>query len=140
MKKTTKKFEGKLPVFSIKRNGQHLGILSTEPENLINDAVYYETLVRPIVGDNIILPDITRLEMANKIIQSKDVYFGIIYPNEKKFKKQIWTLELVSQELANFTTISKITHWGDNSYIHLTRDRETEELTLLFSTAYNWED
>lgn len=140
MKKITRTIEGKLPTFSIKRNGQHIGILNTEPENLISDAVYYETTIRPSVGDNIILPPQIRGEIAFKIVEEKDVYFGIIYPNEKKYKKQVWSVELIAQELANFTTVSKVTHWGENIYIHLTRDRESEEFSILMSTAYNWED
>lgn len=140
MKKTVKSINGKLPNLTVRRNGQHIGLLNTEPENMVTDYVYYDIPTKPNVGDNIIIPPEIRNEMAFRIKESKDVYFGIIYPNEKKFKKSSWSIEMISQELANFTTISKITHWGNNTYIHLTRDRESEELSLLFSTAYNWED
>ena len=138
MKKTVKQVKGKLPIFEVKKNGQHVGVLNTE--TLIDECIFYTTETRPNIGDNLILPENIRQHIAFLIEKKKEVYFGIIYPNERKFKKNIWNLELIAQELSNFTTVSKITHWGNNIYIHLTRDRMSEEMTLLFSTAFNWED
>ena len=138
MKKVVKQLKGKTPTLEVKKNGQHVGILNTE--TTIEDCVYHETETRPLIGDNLILPDYVREHLAYFIEGRKETYYGIIYPNENKFNKKIWNIDLIAQELANFTTVSKIIHWGNNVYIQLTRDKESEEIDLLFSTAFNWKD
>lgn len=137
MKKVVKQLKGKTPVLEVKKNGQHVGILNTE--TTIEDCVYYDTEARPMIGDNIILSEDTREYLAFMIYNRREAYYGIIYPNDKKYEKKKWEVELIVQELANFTTISKIIHWGRNVYIQLTRDTN-QDLDLLFSTAFNWED
>lgn len=137
MKKTVKQLKGTTPLFEVKKNGRHVGVLNTE--TYIEDCIFYDVGERPMIGDNLILPEDVRQKLAFRVYNTRDAYFGIIYPNEKKFKKTLWNTELISQELASFTTVSKIMHWGKNTYIQLTRD-DNSQIDYLFSTAFNWNE
>jgi hypothetical protein len=130
--------KGNLTTLTKLKKGQHVGIRTIDVK--ISDCVDYQTSVRPIKGDVLILPEFIRDELAYKISESKEDYFGIIYPDEKKFNEKLWKVKLIAQHLAEFTKVSQVVHWGDSWYIQLVRDMNDTDLETLFSIGFNWED
>ncbi len=139
MSKTkVKSLSGKLTPLEVKREGQHVGIRNTESP--VEDCVLYQTGREPKKGDTWILPPHIRSELAFRIFPKKDVYYGVIYPKEKKFNKKLWEENLIEQELSEFTIVSQVVQWGDSTYINLIRNFDDKDQDYLFSTAYNWEE
>jgi hypothetical protein len=130
--------KGDLPILTKLKKGQHVGIRTVDMS--IVDCAHYETLVRPIKGDVLILPEFIRDELAYNVSQSKEEYYGIVYPKEKKFNSKLWRTKLIAQELASFTKVSQVVHWGDSWYIQLVRETNDNDLDTLFSIGFNWED
>lgn len=133
-----KKIKGELTTLGLSRKGQHIGIRNTE--TTIQDCIFYETQKDLKVGDTIVLDESTRKEISYKIEKNKDVYFGVIFPNEKKFNKNKWVVNLIAQELAEFVIVSQVIHWGDSTYVNLIRNYKDEDLDYLFSSSFNWSE
>ena len=152
-KKQVKSLKGEVSNLSIVPSGQHVGIRNTE--HFIGHGVIYETPLKfftnkegatynvtrlPQVGDEIVLPE-DILGMLSMIVHDHpDIYFGIIYPKDKKFNQKKWKQSIIAQELASFTKISQIIHWGESTYITMVRNYEDKDLEYLHSIAWNWEE
>lgn len=138
MLKKVSELKGEATHLEVKKGGQHFGIRSIDGD--ITDFVLFETPQRPRIGETVVLPPSIMGQMAFKIHERKDDYFGIIYPNERKFNQKKWDINLIAQELAAISKVSKITHWGDSTYIALIRNYEDKDQEYLDSSSYNWED
>lgn len=122
----------------VEKSGQHVGIRNTE--HFMGHCVVYNTPREPKIGEKWILPPEIRNVLAMVIKDHPDIYFGVIYPKEKKFDKKKWTESYISQELAQFIKVSEVIQWGDSTYITLVRNYDDKDLDYLFSTAWNWKE
>jgi len=136
-KKKLNQLKGETTPFRVERNGQYVLIRNVDD---IRKGIFFETHRTLHIGEKLILSWADKLDLAHIVLNNKEAYYGIIYPKQKKFDKKLWNIDLVAQELAEFTKISVIETWGVNSYVMLVRDDEDPDRDKLFSTGFNWEE
>ncbi|UII80016.1 hypothetical protein [Flagellimonas sp. CMM7] len=137
-KAKTGSIEGNLSHLSIKRPGQHVGIRNTE--SFMEHCILYDTERKPSVGETWLLPEEIRAELAFNVFNHRETYYGIIYPDDKKYDPKKWNEKFIEQELAEFTKVSEVIQWGESTYITLVRNYDDKDLNYLFSTAWNWKE
>lgn len=107
-------------------------------DSVTDYSIYWHSDYKPSINEEIILTMEERRELAQKVLSGKEIFYGLINPKEKKFDAKKWTLNHIENELAHFSRVVKIVHWGGEVFFMLDRRKKTPE--KYFKIAFNWKE